>query len=717
MGKIELLAPAGNMEALKAAIHAGADAVYLSGKKYGAQQYAENFTNEEIIEAIKYAHIYDVKVYITANTLIYEDEIKDFIKYIIFLYLNGVDAVLMQDIGMISLVRKIIPDLEIHASTQTHNCNDETLKLFKDIGIKRVVLARELSIKQINNLKTNIEKEVFIHGALCICYSGECLFSALNGGRSANRGQCAGPCRLPYKLIKNGKEKSSGYLLSTKELNTSSKLSSLLNSNIDCLKIEGRMKNSKYVYFVTKMYRDLIDEKRINKNTTENLKKLFNRQFTTGHLFNDNIMNPNSPNHIGIKIGHVIDIKNKIKIKLDNSLSQYDGIRFKNASKGMIVNKLYNEKGFLINKANKNSIVYLDNKINLKENDIVLKTTDYNLEKDLQNYPLKKLKLNIEVKAFVGKPLNVTFIHNNKKFTFVGKTIEKSITAPISKEKIKEKLAKLGNTPFCLNSINIYKDKNIFIPVHELNEIKRNLIKNIINEKTKTNRVFDNNSIKNILDEKTNKNKKSSITISVYVCNEENLKAVLPLADYIYTDDYNLYKKYKNKKVFFRTNRTAYKLRNFKNENLMITNLGDLHKYSSNNLCHCDYFLNIINSKSSNFFEKYGVKKITLSPELSLDDIKKINHNNNLEVIIYGRSELMIIKDKLVGENGCYFKNFKGNLYPIILKNTNTIILSHNKINLLNQIQDFKEIGIYNFRFNFYDESKEEIIKIIKSVL
>ena len=405
MKKVELLSPAGDFAALKQAIHNGADAIYLGGKKFGARKFAPNFDNDEMIAAIKYAHLYGVKIYVTVNTIIYNDEIDECLNYLTFLHQNHVDAVIMQDIGMITLIRNLIPDLEIHASTQTHNCNDETLKLFKQLGIKRVVLARELTLDEINNLKTDIEKEVFIHGALCICYSGCCLFSSLNGGRSGNRGQCAGPCRLPYKLIKNGKPvKTNGnFLLSTKELNTSKKIKDILNSNIQSLKIEGRMKSPEYVAFITKMYRNLIDNNYIEENTEENLKKLFNREFTEGHLFNqknDKLMNIKSPNHIGISIGNVINTGKQIKIKLNKDLSQNDGIRFKMSGKGMIVNKLYNDKGLLINKAHKGDIIYLDNKINLKTNDEVLKTTDFLLEQSLKKYDLKKHNVGVQRKTY-----------------------------------------------------------------------------------------------------------------------------------------------------------------------------------------------------------------------------------------------------------------------------------------------------------------------------
>ena len=188
MKKVELLSPVGNIEMLYYAIHNGADAVYLSGKNYGARKFSNNFTNEELESAIKYSHLYNVLVYVTVNTLIYEYEVESFLKYIEFLYKSGVDAVIMQDIGMIKLVREKIPNLEIHASTQCHTTNEETVKLFKELGCTRVVMAREVSLDTINKINVPIEKEIFVYGALCVCYSGCCLFSSLNGGRSGNRG-------------------------------------------------------------------------------------------------------------------------------------------------------------------------------------------------------------------------------------------------------------------------------------------------------------------------------------------------------------------------------------------------------------------------------------------------------------------------------------------------------------------------------------------------
>lgn len=188
----ELLSPAGNMECLKAAVNNGADAIYLGGKTFGARAYAGNFSNDELKEAVNYAHLYGVKIYITVNTIIYNTEVDELIKYIEYLYKIGVDALIMQDIGMISLVRKVFPNMEVHASTQCHNHNNEGIKLLKELGVTRIVLDREMSLEEIENIDVDIEKEVFIHGALCNCYSGCCLFSFMNGGRSGNRDRNAG---------------------------------------------------------------------------------------------------------------------------------------------------------------------------------------------------------------------------------------------------------------------------------------------------------------------------------------------------------------------------------------------------------------------------------------------------------------------------------------------------------------------------------------------
>src|SRR5574344_730812 len=254
MYKPELLAPAGSMESFKAAIEAGADAIYIGGKMFGARSFAPNFSNDEIKEAVYYAHLYGVKVYVTVNTLIYDNEVDALLDYVKYLHRVGVDAVIMQDIGMIDLVRKTLPYLDIHASTQAHIHNLDGTLLMEKLGLKRTVLARETSIDKIKYIKenSNIEIEIFVHGALCISYSGQCLMSSLIGGRSGNRGQCAGSCRLKYDVIDElgNKLNKDDYPLSTKDLNTLSYVGELIEAGVASLKIEGRMKSSEYVYTV-----------------------------------------------------------------------------------------------------------------------------------------------------------------------------------------------------------------------------------------------------------------------------------------------------------------------------------------------------------------------------------------------------------------------------------------------------------------------------------
>ena len=284
--KPELLSPAGSFECLKAVIEAGCDAVYLGGKSFSARSFATNFNNEELVEAIKYAHLYGVKVYVTVNTLVYEKEVDSFIEYIDFLHQNNVDAILVQDIGMLHLIRSIFPNLEIHASTQMHIHNIESAKLMKKIGVKRVVLARETPLELVKEIKKiGIDVETFVHGALCVSYSGQCLMSSLIGGRSGNRGSCVGCCRLKYDLKINDKiVYKDKYVLSMRDLNTVKDIGKLIDAGIDSLKIEGRTKRPEYSYLVTKIYRKAIDnyikykDVKISKKDEMDLLEIFNRE-------------------------------------------------------------------------------------------------------------------------------------------------------------------------------------------------------------------------------------------------------------------------------------------------------------------------------------------------------------------------------------------------------------------------------------------------------
>ena len=261
MNNIELLSPAGDFECLKAAVQNGADAVYFGAEEFNARVNGKNFNRQELVEAIQYAKLRNVKTNLTLNILIKNNEFEEAIKLVEFAYNAGIDAVIVQDLGLAKKIIENFPNLEVHSSTQMTIYDLEGVKQIEKLGFSRCVLARELSIEEIKNIckNTNIEIEVFIHGALCICYSGQCLMSSLIGGRSGNRGKCAGTCRLPYTLLKDGQKQESGYLLSSKDVCTLDIIPELINSGVKSFKIEGRMKSKEYVGIVTSIYRKYID--------------------------------------------------------------------------------------------------------------------------------------------------------------------------------------------------------------------------------------------------------------------------------------------------------------------------------------------------------------------------------------------------------------------------------------------------------------------------
>lgn len=667
MKRIELLSPAGNMECLHAAIHNGADAVYISGKQFGARAFATNFTNEEIIEAIKYCHLYGVKLYVTVNTLIKENEVESVLEYITFLHKNGVDAIIMQDIGMINLIHNTLPNLEIHASTQCHTTCNESLEFLKSIGCKRAVLAREMSIDEIKNLNTDIEREVFIHGALCVAYSGECLFSSAILKRSGNRGECAGMCHLAYDAydINNKKINTDGkYILSPKELCTIENLKELLCLNIHSLKIEGRMKSPIYVGYVTKLYKKYIDAFYNNESmdvTNEEIKilqVLYNREFTSGHLFNKNIMNSKTPNHIGYKIGAVKEVKKRLKILLLDDIKQGDAIRFYKNNLGMYLNYIYDEKGNLINSGKKGQIIYVDNKIDLKEKDDVYITYSKDLEAILKNN--KKISIEFKVKAKIGESLVLEIkddLKNEIKCT--GNIIEKSINNPTTKEIIIEKLNKINDTPFYIKNISINLDNNAFIPMSELNNLRRELIKKLEKtRKTKQQEIIINKY-------KTNINHTNSNINEIKII---NIESKYNTQDIFYTEDEVLYNKYKHNKNIYLIIPRIFNNKEYVNEFLVVNDTASLYKYHKNNNLHTGIYMNVYNTYTIDLLKKYNVKVISLSPELKGTDLEVFKAIRNISYYQYGRLELMLIR-----------KNIFNNIDESIIKDRNNEIYDYYK--------------------------------------
>lgn len=727
----ELLVPVGNMDSLKAAVMNGADAIYLGGKRFGARAFAGNFNDEEMISAIHFAHLYGVKIYVTVNTVVFESELEDVYNYCLFLHKTGVDALIVQDLGLMSLLKRRLPNLEIHASTQVHNVSESDLRILEDLNVKRVVFARELSLATIDSYKTSMEKEIFIHGALCVSYSGECLFSSVLLGRSGNRGECAQVCRLPYKLLENDEfvKTDSKYLLSTKELKTVSKFKEIMDSSVKSLKIEGRMKSPEYVACVTRLYRNLIDYYygkdclRVSKYE-EDLKVIFNRQYTYGYLFNatnDEIINIHTSNHVGVHLGKVFKVTNKyIYIKLDSQLNQGDGIRINETNDGMIVNFLYDES-LKLTSVCKNSAV-IDNKIKASVGDSVNKTSDITIINKYRELPVRKVDIDVmfthnENCATLEITDGINVVKKEADIVFPSKNIS------IKKEDIIKQLSKLGNTPFKIANISVGEFESKFINIKDLNAIRRNAVEELIfireNSKKEVIQRKDNEEMhKNSLEEK--------LTLSVLVRDEEQLLKCLTYFDRIYVIDRNLYNLYKdNPKIYYRGSR-IYEKTNIKNT--LATELGEIYDGAKIS----DYFLNITNHETLDYLSKY-VDINTLSIELEDDNIERImKHNNyNVEMLLYSTFELMITKycpvNKVVNKDTICTKCMKNEYklvdrneskYPIKtdVKNHLTHILDSKVTNNLEKLKYYYNLGIRNFRIELNSEDSKEIDDIIKNL-
>jgi len=711
---IELLAPVGNMECLKAAINAGCDAVYLAGKSFGARSFAGNFSKEELEVAINTCHLYGVKVYITVNTIIYDVEVDRLMEYIDYIHKLGVDAVIMQDIGMIDLVRKTYPNLEIHASTQANIHNLEGVKFCEELGIKRVVLARETPIELVREIKkkTKTEIEIFVHGALCMSYSGECLMSALIGGRSGNRGTCAQICRQPYSLEIDGKIVSNNeYLLSTKDLNTLDNIGELIECGVNSLKIEGRMKRPEYVYLVTSMYRKAIDnyvkykETKITDSDIKELKKLFNRYFTKGFLFNednDNFTNTFRPNHLGIEIGRVLDYKNgQVIIKLTDDLNINDGIRIigKNDT-GSIVTLMYKNNS-RVNKAIKGDIISIPFKEIVEKDSIVLKTTDYNQIKEIEDKIKIEKKIKISGKCILknGEPIKL-IVSDSKNVVekHSDYIIESAKTMETTSDRIEEQLKKLGDTVYEFENLEIEKDSNIFVPVNALNELRREVI-NILNKlrmyKTEYKKKNYYISVDNF-EKESNKN----VLISTY----EQYLNVKDNYDIIYVDNEYVFNRINDKKCVLKLPRINEHLKDY-NTNLLVSDLGSVYKYDC---ADTDFSLNVTNSYSVAFLHSLGVKKVTLSHELNYKQITnlintyeaKFNKHPNVEVIVDANIEAMVCKYNLLKkykvDEGYLIDRFN-NKYKLKVKNNLMYIYDYKRTKLE---ENYFDIGVNNIRVN-----------------
>ncbi len=507
---VELLAPAGTWKSLKAAVESGADAVYLSGKSFGARAFADNFDKEDLKKAVDFAHLRNVAVHVTVNTLSDNSELHELADYLVYLYSIGVDAIIVQDLGTARIAGNIVPELPLHASTQMSINNLDSVKMLENLNFSRVVLARETSIEDIKYICRNssIEIETFIHGAICVCYSGQCLMSSMIGGRSGNRGCCAQPCRLPYTLV-DGRDNdllgadAGQYLLSPRDMKTIDMIPQLIEAGVKSFKIEGRMKSPEYVAVTVNAYREKIDsyykkDNSYNKNAREReLSQIFNRDFTTayltGHLGRE-MISDRKPNNRGMLIGRVqkYDKKSFIAdIKLSEELNIGDKIDFWVKVGGRVNMNVTSIKvnGKEVETAYSGDIVSIKLPGHVQEHDRMFKILDAKLAEKAKAFfnssdPVRRIPLNIELQADIGRQVKVMLSDDNDQIEYIADfTAERAVKRPLTYETVHKQLSRLGSTVYYLDNLTCRIADDVMIPISVLNDIRRQAVDRLIEKR------------------------------------------------------------------------------------------------------------------------------------------------------------------------------------------------------------------------------------------
>lgn len=493
---LELLAPAGTWEALEAAVNAGADAVYLGGKAFGARAYAGNFDRDELSRAVRFAHLHGVRLFVAVNTLADDREMRELADYLAFLSNAGVDAIIVQDLGVLRLARLVAPELPRHASTQMTITNAAGVRFAADCGMVRAVPARELSIADLRAAAAeDIEIEAFIHGALCVCYSGQCLMSSLIGGRSGNRGRCAQPCRMPYTLIGDSGENllrgsAGAYLLSPCDLNTFDVLPQMIEAGVCSFKIEGRMKRPEYVAVVVDAYRRAIDsylagDYRVPERDRANVEQIFNRGFTTAYLTGRpgrKMISDTRPDNRGVLVGRVESLhRGRAAIRLEKGLRCGDGLEFAGTGEsgaGTTVASL-TVGGCTVERAPAGSLAEIDVPPGVRRDAPVFRTLDKKLIEYAATFYGEKNKrrvpVNARVSVAVGRPLEVEF-SDGEGHTGTGRTsflAEAARTRPLDKASLRRQLERLGATEYVLDKLELALEGELMVPVGEINEARR----------------------------------------------------------------------------------------------------------------------------------------------------------------------------------------------------------------------------------------------------
>lgn len=694
----ELLAPVGGSKQLTAAVENGADAVYLGGRFFNARQNAENFDDYNLRKALEYAHIRGVNVYITLNTIISDFEMQQALEYANTVYEAGADAIIVQDIGFAGRVKKQLPDLPLHLSTQGTVYNSEGVRIAERLGFSRVVLSRELTITEIKDIvkKTGLELEVFAHGALCQCYSGQCFMSSMIGGRSGNRGTCAQPCRLPYSLriAGNGTDKTSdsGYYLSPKDLCTIEHLNQIVESGVKSLKIEGRLKSPEYVAIVTGLYRkylELYAEKNsflsIDPADMKDLKQIFNRGgFSTGYFFSRpgrDLITRERAKHWGTYLGKVVGRdsgKRFVDILLEDELSMGDGIEIVNENlPGNIVTMMQINRKKTAN-GKKGDIIkvgYIEGSI--KKGDSVYKISDKALNKRAQETFSGKIFRRVHItgnfKAVLNEPMTLTVKDKDGNEVSVKSDYktETAVNKPMYEETARTQINKTGSTPYIFDECNIEIAGDLSVPLSELNLIRRKALEELTI--LRSDRYPDRKPQPVQITDSYSKIASDPV-LSVYLYKWANKEFIDNInADRVYLPFINSFDKghlgiitgLKERGIQVMLSvppitrgaedrilkEQVSEVLNIGIDGVLIGNTGHIEILADSGLpVFGDYSLNIYNSLSVKAAAELGLKGITLSHELSLTEIKKIrNCGIETEATVYGRIPVMISEHCPIG--------------------------------------------------------------------
>lgn len=744
---IEILAPAGSIESLYAALKSGADAVYLGITNYGARAFANNFDMENVEQAIQLCKERNVKVYITFNTLIYDKEFIDIIEKAVKLYEFGADAFIVQDIGLAVTLKTIFSDIDIHASTQMTIYNSLGAEFLKNYGFSRVILAREITLEELELISNtvDIEKEIFIHGSLCICLSGQCLMSSFLGGRSGNRGKCAQPCRKTYSVLdRNGNcidKLSKKTILSPKDLALTYDLNVLRKLKIDSVKIEGRMKKPEYVYQVVKSYVKLLKDETIDENL---LSEVSNRNFTKGFLFNlkskDYIDLDSDKTKIGSTVGVAIEIKSKKAIKFIKPVNKGDTLHLKNER-----NRFYQ---ITLTQNYEENQILTDEKISdLLLNSKILRLYNESIRDELLKTKLSMpdtYKVNLKFTGKVNFSAKLEAIYQNNIFEVYSKSIlQKAKSSPVSEENIKNQILKFPQN-YEIGKFDIEIDENIFIPLKELNQMRRDILTQIklFLGQIRTTVKSENQEIFTFCSK--NEIKTHKLKINLEISNSEwiefidfkeypdriivnNLEYIekLPLGNIFYQIP-NLLSTIQYESLLRKILKKIDRISGF-----LINNYGDYQFLLENNInknVWCGEGLNICNSQSLKFWDSLNIKGVELSSEIGIKEINEMNIPKNMETdyFFYGNTKLMTLKycpispilNCNLSESSCknckykglhFLQDEKNKKFPFKRFENYTEIYNSVKTNLFSNIKELSNSNITTIRFRILDKKDVDI--------